>query len=96
MRVALDIGCGTGLSSRAVRERADQVIALDSSLAMLCAAESVAGVSYLAAGAEQIPLHDATVDLATVGAAFHWFDQPRAFADVCEGGEVGYRSSSSG
>jgi Methyltransferase domain len=48
-----------------------------------------AGVDYLAAGAEQIPLHDATVDLATVGAAFHWFGQPRAFADVCEGGEVG-------
>ena len=82
MRLALDIGCGTGLSSRAVLERADRVVAIDASLAMLRAAESLTGVCYLAAGAEQIPLHDATADLATAGAAFHWFDQPRAFAEL--------------
>lgn len=82
VRLALDIGCGTGLSSRAARERADRVVAVDMSLAMLRAAEPLAGVCYLAAGAERIPLHDATADLATVGAAFHWFDQPRAFSEL--------------
>lgn len=82
VRLALDIGCGTGLSSRAVRERADRVIAMDMSLAMLGAASSSAGVCFLAAEAERIPLPDASVDLATVGAAFHWFDQPRAFSEL--------------
>lgn len=82
MRLALDLGCGTGLSSRAVRERADRVVAIDASLAMLRSAESLAGVSYLVAGAERIPSHDATVDLATAGAAFHWFDQAPAFAEL--------------
>jgi SAM-dependent methyltransferase len=82
VRVALDVACGTGLSSRALSERADQVLACDASVAMLRAAEPVAGVSYFAAGAEQLPLLDASVDLATVGAAFHWFDQRRAFAEL--------------
>ncbi len=80
--VALDIGCGTGLSSRAVREYAERVVALDASMAMLAAAETLPRVSYLAAGAEQIPLGDASVDLVTVGAAFHWFDQARVFAEL--------------
>lgn len=80
--VALDIGCGTGLSSRAVREYAERVVAFDISRAMLAAAESLPGVSYLAAGAERIPLGDASVDLVTVGAAFHWFDQARVFAEL--------------
>ena len=31
---------------------------------------------------EQIPLRDGCADLATVAAAFHWFDQPRAFAEL--------------
>lgn len=81
-RLALDLGCGTGLSTRAVRERADQVVAVDTSVAMLGAAEALADVCYVAAGAEQLPLRDASVDFATVGAAFHWFDQSQALAEL--------------
>jgi SAM-dependent methyltransferase len=82
VRLALDLGCGTGLSSRALRERADQVVAIDMSSAMLQAAESLDGVWYLAASAERIPLRDSSVDLATVGAALHWFDHQRAFPEL--------------
>lgn len=81
-RLAIDVGCGTGLSSRAVRQRAERVIALDASLAMLRSAEPTAGVHYIAADAERIPLPDSTADLATVGSAFHWFDQARALAEL--------------
>jgi SAM-dependent methyltransferase len=80
--LAVDVACGTGLSSRAVRERADQVIALDASAAMLRSAEQIPGVHYVAATAERLPLPDAIADLATVGAAFHWFDQGRAIAEL--------------
>lgn len=81
-RLAVDVGCGTGLSTRAVLELAEHVIAIDASAAMLRAAQTQPRARYLVATAEQVPVHDAVVDLATVGAAFHWFDQPRALAEL--------------
>jgi SAM-dependent methyltransferase len=80
--LALDVGCGTGLSARAVSDLADHVVAIDVSAAMLRAAEPRRGVRYLAAAAERIPLRDAVADLATAGGAFHWFDQPSALAEL--------------
>lgn len=80
--VALDVGCGTGLSTRAVSELADRVIAIDTSTAMLWATKPVASIGFFAAEAERLPLRDGCVDLATVGAAFHWFDQAVALAEL--------------
>jgi SAM-dependent methyltransferase len=81
-RLAVDVGCGTGLSTRAVLELAERVIAIDASAAMLHAAQPQSRARYLLATAEQIPVRDAVADLATVGAAFHWFDQARAVAEL--------------
>jgi SAM-dependent methyltransferase len=81
-RVALDVGCGTGLSALAVSDLADRVIAIDASAAMLRAAQRRPGIRYLVATAERIPVGDGEADLATVGGAFHWFDQPSAFAEL--------------
>jgi SAM-dependent methyltransferase len=81
-KLALDVGCGTGLSTRAVIDLAERVVAVDASAAMLRAAARHARVGYLVAVAERIPLGDAIADLATVGAAFHWFDQPSALAEL--------------
>jgi len=82
VRLALDVGCGTGLSTRAVSELAEHVVAVDASAAMLRAAARHARVGYVVAVAERIPLGDAVADLATVGAAFHWFHQPSALAEL--------------
>jgi SAM-dependent methyltransferase len=81
-RVAIDVGCGTGLSTLAVSGLADRVIAIDTSPAMLRTARRRPDVHYVVAAAERIPVRDAIADLATVGAAFHWFDQPRVFAEL--------------
>jgi SAM-dependent methyltransferase len=81
-RLAVDVGCGTGLSARAVSDLADRVIAIDASAAMLRAAQGHANIRYLVVGAEQIPLGDKTADLATVGGAFHWFDQGSALGEL--------------
>lgn len=81
-RLAVDVACGTGLSTRAVLDLADRVVAIDASPAMLRAVQPHSRARYLVAAAERIPLRDAAADLATVGAAFHWFDQPRAFAEL--------------
>ncbi|MGC7101402.1 class I SAM-dependent methyltransferase [Amycolatopsis lurida] len=80
--LALDIACGTGLSTRALRGRAHRVVAFDVSRAMLTEAPRFPGAQYLVATAERIPLRDAAADLATVGAAFHWFDQQAVFAEL--------------
>jgi SAM-dependent methyltransferase len=80
--LALDIGCGTGLSARAASDVADHVVAVDVSAAMLRAAPPHPRVRYLIAAAERLPLGDSAAGLATVGAALHWFDQPRAFAEL--------------
>ncbi len=81
-RLAVDVGCGTGLSALAVSELADRVIAIDASAAMLRAAQRHSAIRYLVAGAEQIPVGDGAADLATVGGAFHWFDQASALAEL--------------
>ncbi|MEU4888522.1 MULTISPECIES: class I SAM-dependent methyltransferase [Streptomyces] len=80
--LALDIACGTGLSTWALRDRAHRVTAFDVSPAMLAEAPRFPGAHYLVAAAERIPLRDAAADLATVGAAFHWFDQPAVFTEL--------------
>jgi SAM-dependent methyltransferase len=82
VRLAIDVGCGTGLSTSGLLELADRVVALDISVPMLRAARPHSRARYLVAVAEQIPVCDAMADLATAGAAFHWFDQPRAFAEL--------------
>jgi SAM-dependent methyltransferase len=87
--VAVDLACGTGLSSRALREWADHVIALDASAAMLAAAEPLEGVRYAVARSEQLPLAGSVAGLATAGAAFHWFDQDRALAELARVLRVG-------
>jgi SAM-dependent methyltransferase len=81
-RLAIDVGCGTGLSAVAVADLADRVVAIDASAAMLRAARCLPGVRYLVAAAEQIPVGDGAADLATVGGAFHWFDQAPALAEL--------------
>ncbi len=78
---ALDVGCGTGQSTVALKMLARSVVGVDASASMIEAAPVMPGVSYVVAPAETIPLPDATFDLATVSLAFHWFDRA---AFLCE------------
>jgi ubiquinone/menaquinone biosynthesis C-methylase UbiE len=81
-KVALDVGCGTGMSSVALTEFADSVIAADPSAAMLAQAPVHPRIRYLEAFAEQLPLENASVDLVSVTLAFHWFDRVRFLAEA--------------
>jgi len=71
--LAVDVACGTGLSSLALLALADRVVATDVSQAMLARAPRHARVSYRLASAEALPLEDGSADLITVSSAFHWF-----------------------
>lgn len=74
---ALDLGAGTGISTRLLADRGLRAVALDPNLEMLRAAASHAGVTRLLASAESLPLPDGSIDLLTAFNAFHWF-QPEA------------------
>ncbi len=71
----LDVACGTGQSSLALKEIARRIIGVDGSQAMLAEAVKDATISYVRADAEHLPFAEATFDLITVSSAFHWFDQ---------------------
>lgn len=79
---ALDVGCGTGLSSRALRAIADRVDGVDCSAAMLFRATPMEGVTYHVADAEHLPFEDGAFDLITVSCAFHWLDRGKFLAEA--------------
>jgi SAM-dependent methyltransferase len=79
----LDLGAGTGKLTAALLEAGHSAIAVEPLeemrsilVARLPSARALAGT------AEQLPLPDASVDAVVVGAAFHWFDQQAAAAEI--------------
>jgi SAM-dependent methyltransferase len=73
---ALDLACGTGLSTSPLLEVARQVVGVDVSPEMLALAPSSDRVSYAQAAAERLPFEDGSFDLATICSALHWFGPP--------------------
>jgi SAM-dependent methyltransferase len=71
----LDVGCGTGQSTLALLEVADDIVGLDNSAEMLSRAVPHERIRYVESLAEQMPFDDASFGLMTVALAFHWFDQ---------------------
>ena len=69
---ALDVGCGTGQSTHALREIAREVIGTDISKEMLRAATPADGVHFLVADAHRLPFAAGSFNLVTVSMAFHW------------------------
>jgi len=70
---ALDIACGTGLSTKALLEIATTVYGTDISQEMLKLASLPGIIHYTVAPAEQQPFPDNTFDLITVSSGVHWF-----------------------
>ena len=75
----LDLAAGTGKLTRLLRASPAHVVAVEP-LAELREYLDADGV--LDGRAEAIPLADASVDLVTVGDAWHWFDHERAAEEV--------------
>jgi len=79
---ALDVGCGTGQSARAVADIADEVVATDLSGEMIEHAEAHPRITFLQAAAENLPFPANSFDLLTAGLAFHWFERERFLAQA--------------
>src|SRR6266853_6593487 len=72
---ALDVGCGTGLSTMALKEISERVVGIDSSAEMIGLARADSNVKYQLANAEDLRFKDREFDLVTVSQAIHWFAQ---------------------
>jgi SAM-dependent methyltransferase len=71
---ALDVACGTGLSTVALHRLGVHAVGLDVSLPMLHVAYRVSGVPIVQAKAEALPVPDGTCALITCGSGVHWLD----------------------
>ena len=83
----VDLGTGTGTLARGFARRGCRVIGIDLSAPMLeqaAALDKAAGVSvdYRVGMAEKTGLPDASTDVVSAGQCWHWFDRPRAAAEV--------------
>ena len=76
----VDLAAGTGLLCRALAARGFDVVAVEPVAEM----RALIGDDVRALGgtAEDIPLADASAAAVTVAQAFHWFDGPRALAEI--------------
>ncbi len=79
----LDLGAGTGKLTGALLDAGHSVIAVEPLAQMRSILTATLPAAHALAGtAERLPLADASVDAVTVGAAFHWFDERAARAEI--------------
>lgn len=79
---ALDVACGTGLSTRGLAELGIAAVGLDVVADMVARARADTGLPYGAASAEALPVATGAVELVTVASGVHWFDQDRFVAEA--------------
>lgn len=83
--LVVDLGSGTGLSTRFWSQRSGQVIGIEPSLDMLTVAQAqtnAPNTSYLNRFSHQTGLADACADVVTCCQSLHWMDPERTIAEV--------------
>lgn len=79
--IAWEAGCGSGQASRGLAAHFDRVHATDPSAAQVGQAAGPAQVAFAVEPGERCSLGDATVDVASVAQALHWFERDAYFAE---------------
>jgi SAM-dependent methyltransferase len=75
----LDLGAGTGKLTRMLVARGLRPVAVEPVEAMR---RALSGVRVLAGVAEALPVREGSLDAVVCAQAFHWFDAPRAAAEI--------------
>lgn len=91
-RLVVDLGSGTGLSTRVWAERADEVIGIEPNVDMRHVAETKEGteaargqttsIRYIDGTARATGLPAGQADIVTVSQALHWMEPEPTFAEV--------------
>jgi SAM-dependent methyltransferase len=79
--IVADIGAGTGISANLLAQRVASVVAIEPNAHMRERSESRPNVHWEDGRAEELPLPNKSVDLATAFQAYHWFDPLKAFSE---------------
>jgi SAM-dependent methyltransferase len=83
--LVVDLGCGTGLATRAWAERVDEVIGVEPNPRMLeraRAATEQSNVRYVEAFGAETRLPDGRADLVTSFQSFHWMEPQPVLAEA--------------
>lgn len=79
----IDLAAGTGKLTRGLTPTGARLVAVEPVAGMRAQlVRAVPGVEVLAGTAEAIPLEDGVADAVLVAQAFHWFDVPKAAAEI--------------
>lgn len=79
----LDIGCGTGISTRQLKENSFEVIGADKDTVMVEVAKKRSPeISYLVATADKLPFESEQFDMVTAFTAFHWFNNEESLREI--------------
>jgi len=84
-RLVVDFGSGTGLSTRAWADRAEQVVGVEASPEMRDQAEAATkaeNVRFVHAYAQSTELQDGAADLVTCSQSFHWMEAEPTLAEA--------------
>lgn len=79
---AVDLGAGTGISSRLLAGRGAFVYAVEPNQAMRESAEGDPNVAWVPCGAESTSLRSGVADLVVAFQAFHWFAYDTALPEM--------------
>jgi len=86
MKLAVDVGCGTGMSTRNLFGKFGSVLGVDLSEAMVEEARNCwkdhKNAEFQVAKAEQIPVENNSAQVILVGRAIHYFDQKTFFEEA--------------
>lgn len=90
---ALDIGCGSGLSTRELLPLCGKCFGVEPAVSMLRLARAVApGAEFAAGSAERLPFADGSMELMTAAGSLNFCDVERAFPEMlrvlAEGGRL--------
>jgi ubiquinone/menaquinone biosynthesis C-methylase UbiE len=83
--LVVDLGSGTGLSTRAWSGRAERVVGVEPNPAMVARARAIAtpaNVEYVEGFAQQTGLDDGCADIVTCSQSFHWMEPEPTLAEV--------------
>lgn len=78
---AWEAGCGSGQASRGLAQHFGQVHATDPSAAQVAQASGPGNITFAVEPGERCSLPDASVDVACVAQALHWFDRAAFFGE---------------
>ena len=84
-RLVVDLGSGTGLSTRIWVGKADRIIGIEPNPDMRRQAETATdstNITYAAGVSHHTGLHDAAADIVTASQALHWMEPESTFDEV--------------